>query len=232
MLDLEADTSFSVHRAAHCAPPAPPASTAPLLQAVLDGLSQAVAVLDPTAGLVYWNAAASARLMAAGWTIVDQRLRAPCAADRDSLLRALPNTCAHGRTQWLMLSLEGRPAHAALLPVEAQGQRGALLLLDREHLCGPLEMQRFASANGLTSSELRVLARLSQGLRPAQIAREHGVSRSTVQSQVAALRAKTNSSSVTNLLADLARLPAPWPKVRSASPIGWLPRPPGCASSR
>jgi DNA-binding CsgD family transcriptional regulator len=213
MLDLEADTSHDVHRKSaadtfRAAPPSSPACTAPLLQVVLDGLPQAVAVLDTPGRLVFWNACARTRLTAAGWTLADQRLRAPGAADRDTLSRALPSVCERGRRQLLPLSFTGRPAHAALAPINVQGQCWAMLLLDRETLCGSIELQLFASNSGLTPTESRVLARLIDGQRPAQIAREHGVSLTTVQSQVTALRSKTRTSSVINLLANVARLPA------------------------
>jgi DNA-binding CsgD family transcriptional regulator len=103
--------------------------------------------------------------------------------------------------------LKCRPARAALAPVNVQGNCWAMLLLDRETLCGLIEMQLFASSSGLTPTESRVLARLAQGMRPAQIAREHGVSLTTVQSQVTALRTKTQSPSMMSLLASMARLP-------------------------
>jgi DNA-binding CsgD family transcriptional regulator len=213
MLDFKLDTPCSDHRTVtandHPAPPPPQQlMTLPLLQAVLDSLPQAVAVLDAGGRLAYWNTVARVRLTAAGWNLVDQRLRAPDAADRDTLSRALPNACARGRMQLLALSLKGRPARAALAPVNGQGQCWAVLLLDRETLCGSIEMQLFASNHGLTAAESRVLSRLSHGLRPTQIAREHGVSLSTVQSQVVALRTKTQTSSVMDLLASVARLPA------------------------
>jgi DNA-binding CsgD family transcriptional regulator len=128
--------------------------------------------------------------------------------DRDTLARALPNVCTRGRRQLLPLALDGRVALAALTPIDVQGQWHALLLLDRETLCGGIELQLFASSHNLTPAESRVLERLADGQRPAQIAREHGVSASTVLSQIASLRSKTNSPSVPSLLALLARLPA------------------------
>jgi DNA-binding CsgD family transcriptional regulator len=212
MFDFKPDTSCIDHRAITAtglqAAPAARQLTLPLLQAVLDNLPQAVAVVDAAGRLAYWNAAARVRLTAAGWNLVDQRLRAADAADRDTLSRALPNACARGRIQLLALSLKGQPARAALAPVNVQGQLWAVLLLDRETLCGSIEMQLFASNNGLTAAESRVLSCLAHGLRPMQIAREHGVSLSTVQSQVAALRSKTRTSSVMDLLTHVARLPA------------------------
>lgn len=204
MLHLEAPTSSADRRTVK----ASTLPTAPLLQALLDVLPQAVAVLDSSGLLAYWNAAARTRLTASGWTVVDQQLRAPCAADRDTLWRTLPDACARGRVQLIRLSLQGRPAHAALLPLSVPGQCWAVLLLDRETLCGAIELQLFASSSGLTPAESRVLSRLTYGLRPTQIAHEHGVSLTTVQSQVAALRAKTQASSVLDLLAGVARLPA------------------------
>lgn len=213
MLDFKLDTLRTDHRALtthsdQALPAARQPMTLPLLQAVLDSLPQAVVILDGAGRVAYWNAAARLRLTAGGWTLVDQRLCAPDAADRDTLARALPNACERGRMQLLALSLKGRPARAALTPVNVQGQCWAVLLLDREALCGSIEMQLFASSNGLTPAETRVLSRLTHGLRPRQIARELGVSLSTVQSQVTALRSKTHTSSVMDLLTHLARLPA------------------------
>lgn len=182
--------------------------TVALLQAVLDGLTQAVAVLDEQGGLIYWNAAACARLRAGQWRQADGCLRPPGDAERERLAKALPKACGQGRMVLLTLNLGGREAHAALAPVAVPGRHWAMLLLDREAVCGAIEMQLFAANIGLTLAESRVLARLVHGQRPAQIAREHGVSSSTVLTQVAALRAKTRCSSVSRLLADLARLPA------------------------
>ncbi len=80
MQHLEANLSSGDQRTAK----APNLPTAPLLQALLDVLPQALAVLDSSGQLAYWNAAARTRLTASGWTVVDQQLRAPCAADRDT----------------------------------------------------------------------------------------------------------------------------------------------------
>ena len=188
-------------------PPVGSAIPAALLQAVLDGLEQAVVVLDAQGGLAYWNHAARRRLHAVGWALDDGRLVAHERAVSVALSRALHSACALGRMSLLALSSSDQVGHAALAPVQMQGRRWAMLLLDREKLCGAIEMQLFAAGNGLTLAESRVLAQLVHGLRPAQIAREHGVSSSTVLSQVAALRAKTQSTSIVNLLARLSRLP-------------------------
>ena len=181
---------------------------APLLQALLDRLP-AVALLDAAGRLVFWNAAARARLQAAGWTVAaDGVLRLPAATDRATLARGLAHACKHDRLQLLAVTLENRRAHLALVPIVAEGRRCAALLLDRETVCGSLEMQLFASSIGLTLAEQRVLAGLARGVRPAQIARQHGVQPSTVRSQAAALRAKAHCTSLCVLLDRVARLPA------------------------
>lgn len=208
MLQFQAEPSLAVARSAQNAASARSSSAEPLLHAVLNALPQAVVCLDADGGLVFWNFAARVRLVAAGWTHVDQRLLAPCAADREALSRALGDVCARGHMQLICLATKGRPTHAAVAPIDVLGQRRAMLLLDREALCGAIELQLFASGCGLTPSESRVMAGLSRGLRPTQIAGEHGVSKSTVHTQVAALRAKTQSASIAGLLACLARLPA------------------------
>lgn len=181
--------------------------TTPLLLALLDRLP-AVALLDSAGGLTFWNAAARARLGASGWTLcTERRLHAPAAAERDALSRALTNACTHGRVQLLAMTLQGRRAHVAVTPIEAQGGRWAALLLDRDAVCGAIELQLFASSIGLTLAESRVLSGLVHGKRPAQIARQHGVLPSTVRSQAAALRQKAQCASIGQLLERVARLP-------------------------
>lgn len=113
-----------------------------------------------------------------------------------------------GLIRMLCLTVGTRTLHAALTPLDVQGQRLALLLLGNDASCGPIELQLFAQLNGLTAAEARVLAGLNRGRRPAQIAREHEVALTTVQSQISAVRAKTQSASIFSLVARLARLPA------------------------
>lgn len=210
MFELDTPLSSAPHR-----PIAPPPHardrheqvTAPLLLALLDRLP-AVALLDSAGRLAFWNAAARARLAAAGWTLcAEQRLHAPAAAEREALSRALTGACTHGRVQLLTMTLQGRRAQVAVTPIETHGGRWAALLLDREAVCGAIELQLFASSIGLTLAESRVLDGLVHGKRPAQIARQHGVLPSTVRSQAAALRQKAQCASIGQLLDRVARLP-------------------------
>lgn len=211
MLDFETDIirPRTTLAPSPTAPPAlEPAFAAPLLlQALLDGLPQSLAVLDAAGGLAFWNAAARERLTAAGWTVAERCLRPPRAAERDALAQAVACACTQRHLQLLAVPLQQHRGHVAVAPVEVQGRTWAMLVLDREGLCGSIELQLFSSSIGLTHAETRVLARLAQGARPAQIAREFGVLPSTVRSQAAALRAKANCASIAELLLRLALLP-------------------------
>jgi DNA-binding CsgD family transcriptional regulator len=173
--------------------------------AALEGLAQGVAVLDEVGHIDYSNPAARALLHRAGWGCADGSLRGPDATEQSAVSRALQRVCRQG---WMQLvSVGGGATHAALSPVDIGPHRRALLTLGREAVCGAIELQLFAANCELTLAESRVLSHLTRGLRPAEIARLHGVRESTVLTQVASLRNKTRSTSVRDLLDHVSRLP-------------------------
>jgi DNA-binding CsgD family transcriptional regulator len=95
----------------------------------------------------------------------------------------------------------------AVMPVDWPGGRAAMLLMERRTVCPPLSIQCFASVYGLSGAESRLLALLCEGTTPAEMARIHGVSVSTIRSQISSLRAKTGASSLRELLRRVAALP-------------------------
>ena len=68
-------------------------------------------------------------------------------------------------------------------------------------------MTLFARESGLTSAEGQVLAQVCKGLRPAQIATHQGVQVSTVRTQLRAIRHKTASDSMRELVRKVSSLP-------------------------
>lgn len=64
-----------------------------------------------------------------------------------------------------------------------------------------------APERGLTAAATAVLRALSNGLRPAQIAREGGVAMSTVRTHVSTVRMKTGTRSIWDLVRILMVLP-------------------------
>ena len=102
------------------------------------------------------------------------------------------------------------------LPTASEGVAGApasiprhfaLLVLAKQQLCDNSTMALFARERGLTSAEGQVLAQVCKGLRPAQIADQHGVQISTVRTQLRSIRMKTCSETIRELVQKVSVLP-------------------------
>lgn len=83
----------------------------------------------------------------------------------------------------------------------------ALLVFAKQQLCDTTTVTLFARERGLTGAEGQVLEQVCKGLRPAQIATRHGVQISTVRTQLRAIRQKTASDSVRELVEKVSVLP-------------------------
>lgn len=178
------------------------------LLAALESVALGVALLDDEMRLVYANAAARTLLAACGLAIVAMELRCADGATQAAWLAAVRDACRRDQRQLVDVGLRGRQRPVAVVPLTvADGRRWAGVIVGRDELCGPLELQMFASRHRLTHAEGEVLRKLALGSRAADIAAAHGVALSTVLTQVAALRSKTLASSVRDVLAMLARLP-------------------------
>jgi DNA-binding CsgD family transcriptional regulator len=175
----------------------------------VEHLAQGIAVLDQDSNVLFANAAARTATSRAGWRIKNDRLLCRLATERQAWSDALLRTCHTGHHALLELHAKGAEASVfvSLAPLHVAGLPLAIATFEREHLCGPLELQLFASRHGLTLAENHVLQRLCSGQRSAQIALEHGVSLTTVLTQIAAIRVKTRRDSVLALLHKLSRLP-------------------------
>ena len=83
----------------------------------------------------------------------------------------------------------------------------ALLVFPKQQLCDTTTITLFARERGLTGTEGQVLALVCKGLRPSQIATNHGVQVCTVRSQLRSIRQKTASDSVRELVEKVSVLP-------------------------
>jgi len=81
------------------------------------------------------------------------------------------------------------------------------VMLPRRRLCQPLSTYGFARYHGLSSAESQVLHLLCDGLQPTEIAELHGVAITTVRTQIASIRIKTDAPTVGELIQRIARLP-------------------------
>lgn len=89
----------------------------------------------------------------------------------------------------------------------ADGLGAVLLMLGRQQVCETLTMQSYAANRGLTPAESRVLAALSRGQRPEEIAAGLGVQISTVRTQIGSIRLKTGVASIGELVRRVSVLP-------------------------
>lgn len=175
------------------------------LLAGVDKLAHGVALLDGSGRARFANASALQLWARLGWTphSMGGPLRLP-----PYWAQALHQVCAKGRRELLRVTTPNNVALAVVLsPLPLPHERLAFAVFGRDELCGSVELQMFALRYQLTHAETAVLRQLCRGLNAAAIALDHGVARTTVLTQIAAVRAKTQSSSIRNLLDALARMP-------------------------
>lgn len=200
-----------------------------LLQMVLDQVDYGLAVVHlDTRRVRFANALAHAALRPAADAqgrlhVAGEQLRASGAADTLQLERAL--TQARGGVRALLrLNAGGRMQSIALVPLSLggasshpQGEAGqpgppaafahALLVFAKQQLCDGSTITLFARERGLTSMEGQVLASVCRGLRPNQIASQHGVQISTVRTQLRSIRHKTQTDTIRELVQQVSVLP-------------------------
>ncbi len=120
------------------------------------------------------------------------------------------------------LAAAAHERRSALVPLE-DGERGTLLLalpggeagsdtavllmLGREGPCSPFALELLASRHGLTRAEKRVLQELLADHPVRRIAADHGVSVSTVRTQILAVRTKIGVRSVEALMLRASQMP-------------------------
>lgn len=175
------------------------------LQAGLDRLAHGVALLDAAGTVRFANTSARSLWSRLGWAprADGAPLRLPaCWA------HALVQVCAKGKRELLRVGMPDESTISVVLsPLAMAQEQLAFAVFGRDELCGSVELQMFALRHQLTHAETTVLRQLCRGLNAAGIARDHGVARTTVLTQIAAIRAKTQSTSVRGLLDALARMP-------------------------
>ncbi len=191
----------------------------PFTRYLLDAVGTGLLLVDADAGVCFANRSAQAHCHGGALLeLADGQLHLSC-DHRQRLLVALRQA---QRGQWSMLVLRQGSRRLALGVVPMLFQPGpqatvaAALLLGSGAQPGGLALQFFSQAHGLTGAESAVLAALCRGLKPAQIAKQGGVAISTVRTQVAALRAKTQASDIGDLLSQVYNLPPLAPQAPTA----------------
>ena len=183
-----------------------------LLAAMLDEVDHALLLLQAGGRVLHANHLARAELRGDHpLHLQAQLLHVRHARDAAPLQEALRDAAERGRRRLLMVGDTGRRCGLSVVPLaspaEAGGDATVLLMLGHTELPSPLPLQAYARAHQLSSGEEQVLRALCEGVSPAEIAARHGVKISTVRTQIAQVRAKTQTDSIRELLQQVARLP-------------------------
>jgi DNA-binding CsgD family transcriptional regulator len=191
-----------------------PRDDSALLRAIVERIDCGVLLLDRQRTVRFANRQALAQCRASDALALEQgRLHARDPRDAAALEAALARA-ARGAHSMPLLA-RGTQA-LAVMPAAADADGGAanvLVILGKRSACTPLSLALFAQAHRLSGAESEILASLCQGLRPAEVARRHGVALSTVRSQIGSIRAKTTSRSIFDLLNKITALPPVLPVV-------------------
>lgn len=186
------------------------------LSAALDEIDYGIVLIGADGRVQHANQVALAELDAQHPLLLSfGELRARRGADAQALLGALHDAQRRGLRRLLTLGEGAQQVSASVVPLAAPG--GTLVILGKRQVSAELAVQGFARLHGLTGGEARVLAALCGGLRPAEVAAEHGVALSTVRSQISSIRLKTGAASIRDLLAQVARLPPLMGRLRSGA---------------
>ena len=97
----------------------------------------------------------------------------------------------------------------SVVPLPSSGPHETLvmLMLGSRGLCSTQGMELLSAVHGLTLTERRVLADLLHEQTPREIAEAHGVSLTTVRTQIVSIRDKFGVHSIEGLLRRVAELP-------------------------
>ncbi len=188
---------------------APPDAADAWAKRSLDRVDEGIALLDAEGRVLFANRSARSRLRggavlfddAGGWRAGRPTPRR-CARGWPTQPGAACTACCGWDRTMCTSSVALSPLDRELAP------RRVLCKFGRRGLCNPLALQCYASSFRLSSAESNVLQQLCDGADPHAIARRQGVALSTVRTQIAAIRGKTGTRSVGDLLRTLARLPA------------------------
>jgi DNA-binding CsgD family transcriptional regulator len=100
------------------------------------------------------------------------------------------------------------PVPVAVVPLPNDGATGqALLVFGKRHVADALSVGFFSRLHALTPTEDAVLLSLCRGMKPTEIADEHGVAISTVRTHVNSIRLKTGTGSIRDLVHKVSTLP-------------------------
>lgn len=183
-----------------------------MLTGALDELDYGLLIVDARGHLVQANQMGHHHCTAAHGSCLlqGQQLHTRCSTEDAVLQRALALAAA-GRRSLIKLGEGPHTETVAVVPLGSpQGGRAdaaILLVFGKRQVCEALSVEHFARVHNLTHAEGMVLTALCHGDEPSAIARQFGVAVSTVRTQIASVRQKTQATSIRDLVRQVAMLP-------------------------
>jgi DNA-binding CsgD family transcriptional regulator len=189
------------------------------LEAVIEGCTEPLFLVDRGARLIYANSRALALATADQPALRlrrDGKLEAMTPADDLDLRKGVSDACS--REQWsaqtkscvLLHTSTGKPLMATIAPVppdRAEAREGCALIVvrdvwSRRHV----DPAKISLVFGLTAAEAQLVAKLFEGRSLRLAAVELGVAYNTVRTQLASVLAKTGASRQSELMLYVSRL--------------------------
>lgn len=194
----------------------PPAHSAQwllhMLTGAMDELDYGMLIVDAVGHLMQANQMGHQHCTSAHGScrIQDGQLHTRTSADDPVLQRALSQAAA-GRRSLLKLGEGAHVDTVAVVPLSSplggRADNAVLLVFGKQQVCEALSVEHFARVHNLTHAEGMVLTALCAGDDPSAIARRFGVAVSTVRTQIASVRQKTQAASIRDLVRQVAMLP-------------------------
>lgn len=181
---------------------------------LLDEIDYGIFVLSAQSKLLYANNAALTHLQSRKLLRIEQgELALSGLRDTHILAAAIRAASSQGLRKMVLVGTAPHRLALAVVPgprgldAEVHTANRVLVMLPRRQLCQPLSTYGFARDHGLSAAESQVLHLLCDGLQPTEIAEVHGVAITTVRTQIASIRFKTDAPTVAELMQRIARLP-------------------------
>jgi DNA-binding CsgD family transcriptional regulator len=180
------------------------------LLSVLDEVNHGLFLVNEAGEVRYANRIAARDCVAGQPLHYDgQRLHVEVQRDQRELQQALA-AAQRGRRSMLNIRCVRASVCVGVVPVGTDSDIGdivALLVLGKQVVCEPLNLQFFAQMYRLTHAESSVLSSLCEGLRPSQVAGRGCVALSTVRTQIDSIRQKTGAQSANDVVRMVQMLP-------------------------
>lgn len=216
------DTGWASPAAAAALQPAPATRDPAFMLRVLDEMDYGLVVVNAQLGILHCNHLARQELGCARMLVSHGQFLMGSTLEIASQLEAAVGLACRGQRRLEVFHRGDQALAASFIPLSHPLEPTApqvLVTLERQSVCDNLAVRMFARGQGLSPGEELVLIALCRGLSIHSIAQEHGVAESTVRTQVKAVRAKTGSGSIRQLLARINRLPPVVPALRIIAPV-------------